>query len=342
MLLLEAAGLCLKFIDRKPGGVVDPDGGLGELSGDLHELGEIGLGEKAAPQLLHLHFGAGTEESLHERLGGHLQAEDGARDGIVFPDRDVLNDVHRKGGFPHGRARRDDDHLPAMEAVGHGIEVAELGHDPTGVPVGVVHVVDGLDDLEDVDAHFLDPFFLGGLVADAEDFLLDGVEEVDRALGPVVGLGDALGAVLNDAPEDEFLFQEFGIIIKECGRGDVVEEVGDGLGSADGVEGALLGELGIEDDEVELALGPGFVEVEESFEDDAMGGDVKIPRREFFDRLGDDRDGIEKHTRERGAFGIGVDRHGLESVFAGEAAEGLAVAAFAVGAGLEGIAPFFV
>lgn len=341
VLLLEAAGFGLEFVDGEAGGVVDPDGGLGELPGDLHELGEIGLGEEAAAQFLHLHLGAGTEESLYERLGGHLKAEDSDGNGIVFPDRDVLDDVHRERGFPHGGARRDDDHFPAVEAVRHLVEVVELGHDAAGVPVGVIHVVDGLDDLEDVDPHFLDPFFLSGLVADTEDFFLNGIKEVGRALGPVVGLGDALGAILNDTPKNKLLFEELGVVVEERGGGDVVEEVGDGFGTADGVEGALLGELGVEDDKVELALGPGLVEVEESLEDDAVGGDVKIPRRELLNRLGNNRDGIEEHAGERGTLGIGVDRHGLESVFAGGAAEGLAVPALAVGTCLERIASLF-
>ena len=96
VLLLEPAGFGLEFVDRETRGVVDPDGRLGELAGDLHELGEIGLAEKTAPQFLHLHFGPRTEETLHERLGGHLETEDSDGDRVVFPDRDVLDDIHRE------------------------------------------------------------------------------------------------------------------------------------------------------------------------------------------------------------------------------------------------------
>ncbi len=204
MLLLEAARLGLQFVDGEAGGVVDPDGCLGELAGDLHQLRKIGLREEPAAQFLHVDLGAGAEETLHERLGGHFEAEDGAGHGIVLPDRDVLDDVHDEGGLPHRGTGRDDDHFPAVEAVRHRVEVGESGHEPAAAAVAVEHVLDRVDHLEDVHAHLLDALLLLGLVPDLEDALLDGVEEVRRALGAVVGLGDAGGAVLDDAPETNF------------------------------------------------------------------------------------------------------------------------------------------
>ena len=85
-----------------------------------------------------------------------------------------------------------------MEAIGHLVEVVELGHDTAGVTVGIIHVINGLNDLQDMDAHLFDTLLLGRFIANPQDLLLDGVEEVGGTFGPVVGLGDALSAILND------------------------------------------------------------------------------------------------------------------------------------------------
>ncbi len=329
MLLLEATRLGLEFIDRKSGRVVDPDRGLGELPGHLHQLGEIRLREKPAAQLLHLHFRARTEKTLHERLRSHFQTEDGAGDGVVLPDRNVLDDVHDEGGLAHRRARRHDDHFPAVEAVRHRVEVVKAGHEPAALALAVVHVLDRLDHLDDVHTHLLDALLIFSLVPDLEDPLFHRVEEIRRTLGTVIGLSDTLRAILDDASEDEFLLQETRVVLKECRRRNIIEKICQGLGPAHGVELALVREFGVEDDEIELALGTRLVEMQERLEDDAVGRDVEVAGRELFDRLWDDRDRIHQHARKRGALGIGIDRHGAQRILGrGALLEGLASLAF--------------
>ena len=76
-------------------------------------------------------------------LRAHFQGEDGHR--LLLIDRDVLRDVHGERGLAHGRPRGDDDHLRAVQAIGHLVEIGEARGQPGDAAPALVEILDGAD-----------------------------------------------------------------------------------------------------------------------------------------------------------------------------------------------------
>ena len=104
----------------RPARVVDEDFAFGQLRGGGGQIREIALREEAVADALEIDAGAGAKQPLDELLAAHFQAED--RDRLLVIHRDVLGDVHRQRGLAHAGPRGDDDHLRAVQAVGHLVQ----------------------------------------------------------------------------------------------------------------------------------------------------------------------------------------------------------------------------
>jgi len=62
---------------------------------------------------------------------GHFQTED--RHRLAQNDADMLGNVHRKSGFTHRRPPGDDDHVAALQAGSHTIQIDEASRQPADV-----------------------------------------------------------------------------------------------------------------------------------------------------------------------------------------------------------------
>ena len=79
--------------------------------------------EEAFAHLLQIDPRARAEETLHELLAAHVEAEDRHRQ--LAADRHMLGDIHRQRGFAHARTRRDHHHFTAVQAVRHAVELVK-------------------------------------------------------------------------------------------------------------------------------------------------------------------------------------------------------------------------
>src|SRR6202011_1661126 len=77
---LEAASLGADFEDGDGAGVVDPDGGRGNLPQSFGYAAPVFTGETAGTEMVGVDLGDGGDEALEEGLLGHFEAEDG--DGL--------------------------------------------------------------------------------------------------------------------------------------------------------------------------------------------------------------------------------------------------------------------
>ena len=77
--------------------------------------------------------------------------EDGDR--LLVLDGDVLGDVHRQRGLAHAGPGGDDEHLGAVQAVGHFVEFGETGGQAGDGAAALVEFLDGLDGLHDLVLH---------------------------------------------------------------------------------------------------------------------------------------------------------------------------------------------
>ena len=138
---------------------------------------------------------AAAEHALGQLLLAHFQREDGA--GQAGVGGDVLDDVHGEGGFAHGGAGGDDDHLAVLQAVEHVVEFEEAG-----LQAAAVLVLDGLEDLVQHGLHRrhgLADFFLG----DVEDAFFGVVEHDVGLLVRGVGVAENFVAGGDELPEHD-------------------------------------------------------------------------------------------------------------------------------------------
>ena len=109
MALVKPPGLGSKFSDREAGSVVDVDGSIGNLAGDVRQVNESVVLNKTVIQVGHGNVGPRAEQSLHQLFRAHFKAENGAWNPLI--DSHVFDNVHDQRGFAHGRAGRDNDHF---------------------------------------------------------------------------------------------------------------------------------------------------------------------------------------------------------------------------------------
>ena len=122
-MLGHAARLGTQLQNGQAGGIINEQGGAGQLAGRAGQLGKVALGQKALAHIAQVDPRARAQHAQDQRFGRHFQAE--YADGQALLDRHVLGDVHRQRGLAHRRARGDDDHLAAVQPAGHFVEIHE-------------------------------------------------------------------------------------------------------------------------------------------------------------------------------------------------------------------------
>ncbi len=233
-------------------------------------LGKSRSDEEAVADALEIDPGARAEEPLDELLGAHFEAEDGDR--LLLLDGDVLGDVHGERGLAHAGARGDDEHLRAVQPVGHLVELAVPGGEAGDGASALVEFLDGLDGFHDLLLH-REGADLEALAGDLVDLLLDLVEERGDVVLLIVGAGGVLRAGGDDAAQRPFLLENLDVIGRVGRRGDEGEQLRDEGGAADLVEQVAVAEHLRERDEIDRLRG--VPELEQHGEDTGVGGDVE-------------------------------------------------------------------
>ena len=176
------------------------------------------LGEVAAlDDFRTAHAGTGKEEAFRDLDGGHFTGEE--QGGLFLVEGDVLNDVEQEGGFPHGGTRRNDEHVPGLEAVAFFVQLLESRGQPLDLSLAgdeFFKVGDGL--LEDACQAL---FVLGAVVAFPylEDVCFHGVQKLRDVVGIIEGLRGGLVGNVNDGAQDEFVLQDVEVVLKVGSRG---------------------------------------------------------------------------------------------------------------------------
>ena len=209
-----------------------------------------------------VHAGAAGEHALGERLGAHFEGEDehgvllavvAARGHAVdvLPHRDALGDVHGKRGLAHGRTRRDDDHVAALETHQLLVEVLEACGKAVELPrPAVEEAVHGLEGI----LYGRLPFHAhGACAADFEEVLLHLAEEDVRirSLCLVETARLRLACALDHRTQEVFLADDIDVVFGMRRGGRVVHERLDSGDAADLVEAARRAETIRERDRVD-------------------------------------------------------------------------------------------
>jgi hypothetical protein len=173
-------------------------------------FGPVLVAELAGAQLVRVHLGDRGEQALAELLAAHFHGED--HDGQRALQRDVLDDVQREGGLPHGRPTGHDDEVAGMHASRLHVEVDEPGRHArdVGRVVLMVQVVDALVHLAEQRGDADGPIVrVAGALAEREYLRLRLVDQRARLLGAGLqrALGD-LGRHLREPPAQRALAHE--------------------------------------------------------------------------------------------------------------------------------------
>ena len=298
LLLDEAFGLGAELGQRQARGVVDVEGGLGEVrQRHVELLPLVGLQRNAALDLVGREARLGGHQTLDELDGGHFEGEH--RDGDVVVHRGVAGEVEGEGRLTDGRTGRQDDEVRRLPAHGDAVEARETGRD--AVEAGpALHFLDLVHRRIDQRADLLD--ILAGVVLDGVvDLRLGGVDEVVDIDGLVVGILEDPVRGGNQLALDVLLLEDPDVILDVGRRADLLGQVHQRHGAADRLEVALGGQFGGDGDDVD-----GGVLVDEGvhrFEDHPVDGIVEAGRTEFLHRFVDDG-GLDQHGAEDGLFNI--------------------------------------
>lgn len=213
-------------------------------------------------------------------------------------------EVEREGRLTHRRTRGDDDHLPAVQAVGELVELLEARRNARHRPVAAAGCLDlferGID--RDLQRHVV----FGSLGSgDRVDLCLGVVDDVGGvALSVVTELHDA-GARIDQTAQDRPLRHDARVVAGVRRSGDDRGERMQIVGAAGATQLPRLDELvGDGDDVRRLAV---RVERQDRLEDELVLGDVEVGALERLDHIGD---GIlrEEHSTQRALLGERVVR----------------------------------
>lgn len=306
---LFATGFGADVTDGDGWGVVDEEGGVDDLLGCFLNPGEFAFGEvEARFEVGEGELGAGEEETLDNLLGAHLAGED--EGGLFLVEGDVLDDVHHEGGFSHGGAGGDDEHLAGFHAAAHGVEDCVAGGCSLHAALAGEELFDDLDDITDevLGEEFALDF---GAFLDGEDLLFDLVEEAGDVFGFFVGAADGVGAGGDDGAEEELRFDDAEVVVEVSSGGGVGVDVGELGRAADVLEQVSVGKGLGEGDEFDGEVF--LVEFEEDLVEGAVGGDVEVFGGEvFLDGVSDEVGGILHHGAEDAALWTDGAGHGTD------------------------------
>ena len=213
-------------------------------------------------------------------------------------------EVQREGGLADRRARRDHDHLTAVQTLGELVELVEPGGDAghaLALGTGGLDLVHGV--LEDAgQGHVV----LGlAVLGDLVDLGLGLVDDLlDLAVLLLTELDD-LGAGRDQPPQDGLLMHDLGVETGVGGRGDGLDQLVQHCRAAHpGELLALVEQVGHGDGVGRLAAS---VEVDDRLVDHLVRGLVEVMAAQDLDHIGDRVLG-EHHAAQDGLFGVQVLR----------------------------------
>ena len=175
VLRLHPSGFRPQFQEGNCRRVVDPDLGTAEAAGRPREAREVLVAELAGPEALKIHEALGCQETLDELLPRHLEGED--RHGHLTVDCRVGGNVEAERGLSHRRARRHDDEIAGLKAVGHRVQICEPAGDSL---YRFIASMARFYALHRVPHEFLDPdeFLRPALEGNFEDLVLGQVQQL--------------------------------------------------------------------------------------------------------------------------------------------------------------------
>src|SRR6185295_7666652 len=283
--------------------VVDEERGVRGRAHDLVNLRPLLVRESARAQARERDVGLRAEDAQSQLLLAHLEREDPHRP--LLADRHVLGDVERQAGLAHARARRDDDQVAAVQAVGDPVEVGEPCRDADQRRAGPL--LELLERLVE-DGRERDEAALDRLLAEPEDRLL-GAPERGGGLEPAVqAVFDDPRRGVDQPAADRALLDDLDVGVDPAEIRQVEVEARD-VGDAAGLlELPLLLELRLHRPQVDADLL--LLELEHDPVEDLVPVAVEVLRPQA---PGDRRQlrRVEHHPGEHGALGLLALRQGL-------------------------------
>jgi hypothetical protein len=122
---VKPAGLGPDLCHADHGRVINIDVSVGEDAHGPHDLPLLAVGVLAQAQTGGVNAGLHGDETLHQLLGRHLQAEDGH--GGLLTDRGIASEVHDQGGLAQARPGDHHNKVRALEPAQEGIQIHEAG-----------------------------------------------------------------------------------------------------------------------------------------------------------------------------------------------------------------------
>jgi len=275
------------------GGVVDPDGGEGELARGLDEEGPGGAVEAAGAQVVEGEAGLRGGEALGDLQAGHFQAEES---DVAVMLGGVEGEGGEETGFSEPGTGRDDDEVGGMEAGQELIEGGEGGGDSAGFALFGLVI-----EFVEVDGEVAEA--VAAVAAEGEEGGFDLVEGLLLRDGEIVGqLGQGAGGG-EHATAQGGVGDDAGVALGVNGGGDVVDQCGESGGAADVGEGIAAFEFVAQGDEID-GIGA-VVESDDGLIDLAVLVDVEIVGPDEGEGVGNGL-GVDEEGSEEGLFRVGV------------------------------------
>ena len=92
MALVKPPGLGSKLPNRQTGGVVNVNRSIGNLAGDMRQVNEPVVLNKAVVEVRHRNVGSRAQQSLHQLFRTHFQTEHSAWNSLI--DSHMFDNVH--------------------------------------------------------------------------------------------------------------------------------------------------------------------------------------------------------------------------------------------------------
>ena len=309
VLELKPARLGAYLRDGDAGGGVHEHAAGADVDHRAGELAPFLVGDLAPAHALHVHLGLCAEHAHGELLRGHLQREH--RRLFARADGRVFDDVHAKAGLSHGRARRDEHQLAAVQAGeqivqlrvagGHAFDAAVVAHELLDLfKRGKQHRLYGLE------------LFAALAHGDVVDQALGRFQYVARLKLLGVDLAQYLLRGADELAQRGFFVHDAHVCLYVGGGGHRARKLDQVLRAAHHGKLAPAVELRVQGDQVDAA--PALRERAHGGKDLAVGGVVKIVVRE---RLECQKRGLAaaQHRAEHAALGLQMVRRRARGVY---------------------------